>query len=193
MCCCCSGQFFLMVFALLGLGNITGWHHGWVRVQGTGWGLITLTQPAPVPWAWQVLYTNVSHSRPLCYVSVTMSTWSLSPTIIIIITPIRDTTVVYYHHHPPPITQTFSQVNPWATPRSRLLWVHCHYSEFTIILRVHHHWHILCQCYSVIIGGYHLSLFTQHLDLQLVFQGTGMHGMIFYIYHMFILCLRIYL
>ena len=55
------------------------------------------------------------------------------------------------------------------------------------------HWHILCQCYSVIIGGYHLGLFTQQLDLRLVFQGMGMHRMIFYFYHMFIPCLRFYL
>ena len=45
------------------------------------------------------------------------------------------------------------------------------YSKFTIILRVHHHWHILCQPYSVIIGGYHLGLFTQHLDPQLCISG----------------------
>ena len=55
-----------------------------------------------------------------------MSIWSLSLTIIIIITSIWDTTVVYYHHHPPPITQTFPRVNPQATPRSQLLWVHYH-------------------------------------------------------------------
>ena len=52
-----------------------------------------------------------------------MSTWSPSLNIIII-TPIWDTIVVYHHHHPPPITRTFPWVNPWATPRSRLLRVH---------------------------------------------------------------------
>ena len=89
-----------------------------------------------------------------------MSTWSPTLNIIIIITPIRDATVVYHHHHSPPITRTFLRVNPQVTPRSRLL-------------RVHHHWHILCQRYSVIVGGYHLGLFTQHLDLQLYVSGYG--------------------
>ena len=41
------------------------------------------------------------------------------------------------------------------------------------LLQVHYHWHILCQCYSVIIGGYHLGLFTQHLDLQFYVSGYG--------------------
>ena len=85
-----------------------------------------------------------------------MSTWS--PFLNIIITLIRDATVVY--HHSPLITRTFLQVNPRVTPRSQLL-------------RVHHHWHILCQRYSVIVGGYHLGLFTQHLDLWLYVSGYG--------------------
>ena len=121
-----------------------------------------------------------------CYVSVTMSTWSPSPNIIIIITPIP-------RRYSCPLSSSSPSVNPDISPSQSPS-----YFEVTTTpsplskLRVHH-WHILCQRYSVIVGGYHLGLFTQHLDLQLVFQVTGMHRMIFYFYHMFIPCLRIYL
>ena len=91
-----------------------------------------------------------------CYVSVTMSTWSPSPIITIIITPIWDAYSCLPHYQSPPFTRTF----PQATPE-------------LILLRAHYHWHILCQCYSVIIGGYHLRLFTQHFNPQLCVSGYG--------------------
>ena len=130
-------------------------------------------------------------NRTMCYVSITMSTQSPSPNIIIIITPILrrysclSSLIIPLRllgHFPESISELL-RGHDYSESISN--------SELTIILQVHH-WHILCQRYSVIVGGYHLGLFTQHLDLRLVFQGMGMHGMIFYFYHMFIPCLRIY-
>ena len=72
------------------------------------------------------------------------------------------------HHQPPLFTQTF----PWATPK--LLQAHTTLSSYyskLILLWAHYHWHILCQCYLVIIGGYHLRLFSQHFELQLCVSG----------------------
>ena len=139
-----------------------------------------------------VVSNNINRiSGTFCYVSVTMSTWSPSPNIIIIITPILRCYSCLSSSSSPSdysdisLSQSPSYSRGYTTPSS-------YYSEF-ILLWAHHHWHILCQWYSVIVGRYHLGLFTQHLDLRLVFQGMGMHGMIFYFYHMFIPCLRIYL
>ena len=131
----------------------------------------------PVCYQKELIY----HQIDLCYVSVTMSTWSPSPNIIIIIiTPIprrysclSSSSPSDYLDISPCQSPSYSQ--GYTTPSS-------YHSEF-ILLRAHYYWHILCQQYLVIVGGYHLGLFTQNLDLQLVFQGMGMHRMIFYFYH----------
>ena len=71
----------------------------------------------------------------LCYVSVTMSTWSLSPIINTIITLIWD--VYNSFGHPPNQSRATlrswlpqAYYHPWVTLSSSLLWAH-------------YHWHIL--------------------------------------------------
>ena len=122
-----------------------------------------------------------------CYISITMSTWSPSPIITTIITLIQDANSCL---------SPLSSLGHFPKLLPSHSWGHTtlssSYSRF-ILLWAHYHWHILCQRYSVIISGYHLGLFTQQLDLQFVFQGMGMHGMTFYICHIFIPCLRFYL
>ena len=88
----------------------------------------------------------------VCYISVTMSTWSPSPIINTIITPIRD--IYNSFGHPPN--------QSWATLRSCPLQAYYHprVTLSSSLLWAHYHWHILCHCYSVIIGGYQLGLFT---------------------------------
>ena len=78
-------------------------------------------------------------------------------------------TVSDHHHHQnsnlrclqlsttssvPLFTWTF----PWDNPK---------------LLQAHYHWHILCQCYSVIISGYQLGLFAQHFNPWLWISGYG--------------------
>ena len=125
--------------------------------------------------------------EPWCYVSITMLTWLPSPIITTIITPIWDAnsclSPLSSLGHFPELLLSYSRGHTTLSS---------YYSKFTL-LWAHYHWHILCQRYSVIIGGYHLGLFTQQLDPRLVFHGMGMHRMTFYIYHMFIPCLRFYL
>ena len=122
------------------------------------------------PWPTPLMLAtgNVFERSPalvLCYVSITMSTWLLSPTIIIIITPIWDATVVYHIINP----SDYSDISLSQSPS---------YSEVTTtpstlsLLQVHYHWHILCQHYLVIISRYHLSLFTQHFNFWLCVSGV---------------------
>ena len=86
-----------------------------------------------------IIRNIVSLSQWLCYISITMSTWSPSLIITTIITPIRDAYSCLPHYQSPLFTRTFPRATPEPLPRSYystviLLWVHITLSSLPLAL-----------------------------------------------------------
>ena len=87
---------------------------------------------------------------------------------------------------PEPIL-SYSEVMPTPSLLSSLSYSKLIFTQSSLLLRAHYHWHILCHCYSVIIGRYQLGLFThqrisstQTLNLHFRVQACTEWSLIFF-------------